>query len=80
MIELVLGIIEESLVLVNKLVPEESTRIKNRVLNLRREWDEEIAKGHLRDDARLVMLERELRDIGQLFLTTIKSANTKSQS
>lgn len=77
MVELILGIIEQSLVLVNKLVPEEASRIKNRVLNLRREWDEEIAKGHLRDDAKLVMLERELRDIGELFLTTIKSADIK---
>lgn len=79
MVELILGIIEGSLELVNKLVPEESTRIRNKILNYRREWDAEMAKGHLRDDANLDRLDRELRDIGELFLATIKGSQSKDK-
>lgn len=79
MVELILGIIEESLVLVNKLVPEESQRIRNRILNLRKEWDEEVSKGPNRSDSKLDHLELELRDICQLFSATIKSATSKDK-
>lgn len=80
MAELILQIIEQSLLLVNKFAPDEATRIKNQILNYRRDWDAEIAKGENRDDARLDELDRELRDIGELFLATIKSATPPSKS
>ena len=38
----------------------------------------EMAKMDKRDDARLDELDRELRDIGELFLAAIKSAASKS--
>lgn len=77
MVELILGIIEQSLVLINKLVPDEASRIRNRVLNLRKEWDAEISKGSDRNDAKLDHLELELRDICQLYSATIKQAAPK---
>jgi hypothetical protein len=79
MVELILGIIEGSLELINKLVPGEASRIKNKVLRLRKEWDEEISKGVNRDDSNLDRIERELLDLGQLFLTTIKSASSQDK-
>lgn len=79
MVELILGIIQEGLVIVNKVLPDEATRIKNQVIEYRRKWDEEYAKGDKRDDALLAMYDRELRDIGELFLTALKSANTQSK-
>lgn len=78
MVELILGIIEESLVLINKLVPEEASRIRKKVLNLRGEWDEEISKGTGRDDANLDRIERELRDLCQIYVTTLKQASSKN--
>jgi hypothetical protein len=78
MAELILQIIEGSLTLINKITPDEATRIKNRILDYRRAWDAEFAKGENRDDARLAELDRELRDIGQLFLATINGPSTPS--
>jgi len=77
MVELILGIIEESLVLVNKLVPSEASRIKNKVLSLRKDWDEEISKGDQRSDANLDRIERELRDLVSIYLATLKQAAPK---
>ena len=57
--ELILGILEQSLVLTNKLTPDQATRMKNKILGFRREFDEEMAKGSLRDDANLDRIERE---------------------
>lgn len=78
MVELILGIIEESLVLVNKLVPSESSRIRNKVLDLRKDWDEEISKGEKRSDANLDRIERELRDLVSVYLATLKQAAPKN--
>lgn len=80
MVELILGIIEESLVLVNKLVPEESQRIRNKVINLRKDWDEEISKGNNRSDANLDRIERELRDLCSIYSSTLKQATSKDKS
>lgn len=77
MVELILGIIEESLVLVNKLVPEESQRIRHKVIELRKDWDEEISKGSNRSDANLDRIERELRDLCSVYVTTLKQASSK---
>jgi hypothetical protein len=73
----IIGIVEQGLILLNKLVPDEATKIANKVLEYRRAWDEEMAKGSLRDDARLDMLDRELRDIGELFSAALKGAASK---
>lgn len=80
MVDLILKVIEESLVLVNKLVPEESSRIRRRVLNLRKDWDEEISKGVNRNDAKLDALERELLDICSLYSSTLKQATSQDKS
>lgn len=78
MAELILKIIAEGLVIVNKVLPDEASRINNQVLEYRRAWDAEMAKMDKRDDARLDELDRELRDIGELFLAAIKSAASKN--
>ncbi len=70
--ELILGILEQSLVLANKLTPDQATRIKSKIIQLRGDFDEEMAKGSMRDDANLDRIERELRDTGELFLTALK--------
>ena len=78
MTNLILGIVNEGLVLLNKLVPDEATKIAKKVLEYRRAYDAEMAKGELRDDARIDMLDRELRDIGELFSSALKSAASKN--
>jgi len=74
MFELILSIIHEGLPILDKLVPDEATKIRNRVLLLRSQWDVEMSKGSLRDDAKLDGLRTELRDIGELFASTLKQA------
>jgi hypothetical protein len=59
----VLPIIEEALVLLNKLVPDQATRISNKIKALREKWDEEYAKMDKRDDNMLALIDMELRDI-----------------
>lgn len=78
--ELVLGVIEQSLELINKLVPDQATRIADKIKSLRERWDEEYSKGSKRDDAALDCLELELRDICELYSFAIKSANSKGES
>lgn len=75
--EVILGVIEQGLVLLNKLVPDESMRIANKIKSLRQRWDHEISKGHKRDDALLDSIERELLDIRELYATAIESASSK---
>lgn len=79
MIEAILGIIEESLVLVNKIVPDQAVRIQQKINNLRQNIREEYAKNENRDDLALDLYKLELRDIRELFSTAIKAANTKNQ-
>ncbi len=76
----ILGIIEEGLVLLNKLVPEEASRIANKIKDFRGKWDEEFSKLEKRDDAMLDCIELELRDIRELFSTAIASATSKIKS
>lgn len=73
-------IIEEALVLLNKLVPDQATRIQNKIKALREKWDEEYAKMDKRDDAMLDSIDRELRDIRELFSAAIKSAMDKNSN
>lgn len=80
MTETILGIIEQGLVLLNKLVPEEASRIAAKIKDLRERWDDEISKGDKRNDALLDNLERELRDIRELYATAITSASLKIKS
>lgn len=75
----ILGVIEESLILLNKLVPDQATRIANRIKDLRERWDIENAKQDKADDNLLGLIELELRDIRQLFSTAIKSAAAQNQ-
>ncbi|MBL0233162.1 MAG: hypothetical protein IPQ08_05815 [Chitinophagaceae bacterium] len=75
--EIILGVIENGLVLLNKLVPDQATVIANKIKSLRERWDNEISKGDKRDDALLDSIEYELRDIRELFSTAITSAALK---
>ena len=70
----VLGVIEEGLVLLNKLVPDQATKIANKVLALRQRYDQEYAKKDLRDDALLHSFRVELRDIRELYRAASASA------
>ena len=77
---LVLGVIEESLELLNKIVPDQATKIARSILELRGKWDEEVSKGDNRDDAMLDCIRLQLSDIRELFSSAIKSAALKSVS
>lgn len=76
---LVLKLLDGGIELLNKFVPSEATRIQNKINDFKKEWDEEMSKGHLRDDANLDRLERELRYIGELFLAAIKGASPQNK-
>ena len=75
---LLLSIISEGLKFLNKVVPEEAIKIQERLHKYETEWDAEIAKGEHRDDAKLDMLDRELQQCGELFLTVIKGQASKN--
>jgi hypothetical protein len=75
--EVILGVIENGLVLLNKLVPDQATKIASKIKSLRERWDNEISKGDKRDDALLDSIEYELRDIRELFSSAITSAASK---
>lgn len=74
----VLGVIEEGLVLLNKLVPDHAVKIANKIKEFREKWDQEYAKKDARDDALLDCIELELRDIRELFSAAIIAAASKS--
>lgn len=69
--------IEQGLVLLNKLVPDQATRIANKIKEFREKWDEESSKKDKRVDADLDGIERELRDIRSLFGSALESAALK---
>jgi hypothetical protein len=69
-----LSVLEGGLTLLNKVVPDQATKIKNQIIDLREKWDAEMGKVDNRDDALLDMYDRELRDISELFLAAVKSA------
>lgn len=62
----------------NKLVPDQATRISNKIKALREKWDEEYAKMDKRDDNMLALIDMELRDIRELFSSAIKAALSKT--
>jgi hypothetical protein len=78
MAELILSIIKEGLPILDKLIPDEATKIRNLILDYERKWDAEISKGEHRDDALLDMYTRELLDIGRLFSAALGQATFKS--
>lgn len=75
MVTLILNIIGEGLKLYNN---ESAKALALRVAQYKEDWNAEIAKGALRNDARLDELDRELLNIGQLFLAILKSEISKS--
>lgn len=78
MAELILGIINEGLPILDKLIPDEASKIRSRVSTYLKEWDEEMAKGPLMDDSKLGALNRELLDIGSLYAGALKQAASKN--
>jgi hypothetical protein len=79
MAELILSIINEGLPIIDKLVPDQATIIRNRILNLRGKWDAEFSKSaDTIDDALLDEYTRELLDIGSIFSASLKQASSKS--
>lgn len=79
MFQTIISIINEALPLIDKLVPDEATRIKNKILSLKERWDAEYSKGSQRNDNNLDLIERELCDIGELFTNAIKSATSQTK-
>lgn len=80
MVESVLGTIEQALILLNKLVPDQATKIANKIKSFREKWDDEISKGSRRDDALLDSIELELRDIRELYASALTSAASQIKS
>lgn len=78
--EAILGTIEQGLILLNKIVPDEATKIANKIKEHREKWDVEYAKGPVRDDNMLDLIDIELRDIRELFFGAIKIAASKIDS
>lgn len=79
MVQTILTIISEALPLIDKVVPDEATKIRNKVLDLRRRWDDEISKGSERNDNALDHIQSELLDLGRLFSDTLKQASSKDK-
>lgn len=67
---LLLSIMSEGLKFMNVF---QATRLNDQIMELRRKFDEELAKGSNRDDAALDGYERELCELGHLFLAGLKS-------
>ena len=75
--ELILGVVEEGLVLLNKLVPDQAFKIQKEINEIRELWIHEYSKGHMRNDSMLDHLELRLSGLRQLFSVACKSAHTK---
>jgi len=75
-----LPLIKEVLTLLNKIVPDEATRIAYKVKALEDQWDAEFSKQEARDDNTLDLIELELRNIRKLFSSAIESAASKIKS
>lgn len=75
-----LPLIKEVLTLLNKIVPDEATRIAQRVKALEEHWDAEYSKQEKRDDNALDLIEHELCDIRKLFSSALESATLKIKS
>lgn len=77
MAETILSIVNEGLKLFNT---EEAKSLALRVAGYQEDFNAEMAKGENRDDAKLDMLDRELCELGGLFLTILKSATSPTKS
>lgn len=55
-----------------------ATELQEKVLDLRRQWDAEIAKGDNVDDALLYSIERELWNICDVYRTELARSTTTS--
>ena len=75
---LILSIINEALPILDKLVPDQATVIRNRKIAYEREYDAEIAKGSNMDDALVAEFDRELQYIGGLLSTALTAASGKN--
>lgn len=75
--ELILGIVEEGLVLINKLVPDHAMRIQKEINEIRELWYHEYAKGNNRNDSMLDHLELRLSGLRSLFALACQSADSK---
>lgn len=78
--ELILGVVEEGLVLINKLVPDQAMRLQTEINEIRELWLHEYSKGNLRNDSMLDHLELRLAGLRQLFAIACQSANAKIKS
>lgn len=72
--ELILGIIKEALHLINT---ENGKALAIKIARFEEDFYEELSKGDKRDDARVDMLDRQLRELGELFLAVLKSSTPK---
>lgn len=75
--ELILSIIDKGLPILDKLVPDQATVIRNRKIDYERKMDAELSKGSQMDDALVAMYFRELQYIGGLFSSALESASSK---
>lgn len=71
---LILSIVSEGLKFLNESRAQE---LQERIIKLREAFNEQLSKGTMRDDALVDMYERELLDLGHLFLASLKSASSK---
>jgi hypothetical protein len=78
MVELILTIISESLPIIDKALPDQATKIRNEILELRKQWDAEISKGSSRNDAFLDSLELRIGDICQLYIAAAQQTASKN--
>ena len=58
---------------------ERRTKYQDKVFDLKGRYDEEMAKGDLRDDALIYSLRRELRDICELYGAELKGSSPTNQ-
>lgn len=53
---------------------EKATEFQDKVYNLLKRYDNEVSKGHLRDDALVDCIRIELRDICELYGSQLKGS------
>lgn len=75
--ELIVSIIEQSLVLLNKLVPDQAMKIQREINEIRELWIYEYSKASDRNDSKLDHLELRLAGLRSLFALAIKSAESQ---
>lgn len=75
--ELIVSIIEQSLVLLNKLVPDQAMKIQREINEIRELWINEYSKNSDRNDSKLDHLELRLAGLRSLFALAIKSAESQ---